>query len=951
MTKYSIIILILYSWAISLFAIACSDQENKPQPFWEIKKDTVVFAQEAANTSIVVNTNIAWQANVPSSGNWCTVQGADDLLSISVEKNTGRDLRETDIIVKGEGLEQKVHVKQLGEQPDILLENERLNLNYTDTVITVKVVSNVEYEVEIPQNADWIKEVKQQAQVRAMAESERTFSIERNEDDTVRYISVVFRSVDQKIGRSLMFRQEQRDKEYNPGDPSELGDIFLPIANGKASEFNSDDESIEKSFDGTTSTWYHSRWYGTAFPVKLEYTFETPQDVDYFVYKPRGSGDNGNWKKFDLYVSTTQKEEYEKIASYDFAGSSSSSKISFAESLKGIKSFRFEVNEAIGGVVNCGEMEFYRNAAPVAGLTEVFADELCSELRADVNQYKIDGLENSFFRMIAQSLYDKTYDLEYRVQTYEPYREINDLAVEMKTSGYNPFENPTGIYFKDGEEAIVILGNTNGERVNLKVYDFDAIRQGQHTPDPTSYPLNEGINKLRIVHGGLSYIEYYTPNWKTAPSLKLHIASGRVNGYYDKHRDVSADWREILNKATYGCIDIKGDRVNLVFGVNSVKTYCDNLGKLIQNYDDIVELEHEVMGLDKHNRRPKNHMFARVTKDGLFADGWGAGWYEGCMNELASTTKSLREGVWAIAHEFGHVNQIRPGLKWVSTSEVTNNVYSVCARYKFYQENMPLEHERCNDGNDNNVLGGRFNSYLNYGIIKGEQWLCQKGQDNMDPSKYPYGGDHFVKLCPLWQLLLYYREIVGGEKHDWYGDVAEIVRNTDETQLTNGQLQLNFMRNTIDVVKEDLTDFFIKAGMLKPIDKELDDYARGQMTITQADCDELVKYASRYSKPATPVLYYLSANSKKSFKDRLVVEGTYNEGVKVKNNGWIVINHDVWKNAVVFETYQGNELEYAAIVGTDSPDLSETKVYYPEGSTRIEAVSWDGKRTLVYGKR
>ena len=93
MKKYSIIILILCSWAMSLFAISCSDQESKPQPFLEIKKDTVVFAQEAANTSIVVNTNIAWQANVPSSGNWCTVQGADDLLSISVEKNTGRDLR------------------------------------------------------------------------------------------------------------------------------------------------------------------------------------------------------------------------------------------------------------------------------------------------------------------------------------------------------------------------------------------------------------------------------------------------------------------------------------------------------------------------------------------------------------------------------------------------------------------------------------------------------------------------------------------------------------------------------------------------------------------------------------------------------------------------------------------------------------------------------------------
>ena len=746
-----------------------------------------------------------------------------------------------------------------------------------------------------------------------------------------------------------MFRQGHRDKEYKPGDPSELGDIFLPIASGKASEFNSDDESIEKSFDGTASTWYHSRWYGTVLPVKLEYTFETPQDVDYFVYKPRGSGNNGNWKKFDLYVSTAQKENYEKIASYDFAGSSSSSKISFAEPLKGVKSFRFEVNEAVGGVVSCGEMEFYRNAAPVAGLTEVFADELCSELRADVDQRKIDGLENSFFRMIAQSLYDKTYDLEYRVQTYEPYREINDLAAELKTSGYNPFENPTGIYFKDGEEAVVILGNTNGEQVNLKVYDFDAVRQGNSTPDPVSYPLNEGINKLRIVHGGLSYIEYYTPNWRTASALKLHIASGKVNGYYDKHRDALANWREILNKATYGCIDIKGDRINLVFGVNSVKTHCDDLGDLIQSYDNIVKLEHELMGLDQHNRRPKNHMFGRVTKDGLFADGWGAGWYEGCMNELANAAKS--KGNWAIAHELGHVNQISPGLKWVSTTEVTNNVYSVCVRYQFGRDSMPLEQEKCNDGNNNNVLGGRFNSYLNYGIIKGEQWLCQKGQDNMDPSKYPYGGDHFVKLCPLWQLLLYYREIVGGEKRDWYGDVAEIVRNTDESQLTNGQLQLNFMRNTMDVVKEDLTDFFIKAGMLKPIDKELDDYARGQMTITQTDCDELVKYASKYPKPATPVLYYLSANSEKSFKDKLAVEGTYNEGVKVRNNGWIVINHDVWKNAVVFETYQGDELRYAAIVGTDSPDLSETKVCYPEGSTRIEAVSWDGKRKLVYGEK
>ena len=219
----------------------------------------------------------------------------------------------------------------------------------------------------------------------------------------------------------------------------------------------------------------------------------------------------------------------------------------------------------------------------------------------------------------------------------------------------------------------------------------------------------------------------------------------------------------------------------------------------------------------------------------------------------------------------------------------------------------------------------------------------------MNPASYPYGGDHFVKLCPIWQLLLYYREIVGGNSRDWYGDVAEIVRNTKDTNLSNGQLNLNFMRNTCDVVKEDLTDFFIKCGMLKPINRELDDYSRGQMTITKEECDELIEYASRYPKPATPVLYYLSGNSEKAFKEKLPVEGIYGKGVIVRDDGNIVVDHKVWKNVVVFETYDKEKLIYVSLVGTDSPDLSSTLVRYPSGSTRVEAVAWNGKRVLVYG--
>lgn len=357
-----------------------------------------------------------------------------------------------------------------------------------------------------------------------------------------------------------------------------------------------------------------------------------------------------------------------------------------------------------------------------------------------------------------------------------------------------------------------------------------------------------------------------------------------------------------------------------------------------------------MMGLKKYNIRPKNHMFAREVEGGLYADGWGAAFAWDCMHELANPDK-IKAGLWALAHEFGHVNQIRPGLKWVSTTEVTNNIFSVWTRYLLDPVYRNLEHERVNDGDNNRVLGGRFNAYLNYGIVKGEQWLCQRGQDRM--KDYENGGDHFVKLCPLWQLQLYYAVAGKGnywQKADWFADVAQIVRNTDESRMSDGQLQLNFMRNVCDIVKEDLSDFFIRAGMLKPIDKYMDDYGRAQLTITRQQCDELVKYLSRYPKPASPVIYYLTANSVQAYQKRLPIEGIYGQGITLKD-GICTIDHRFWKNVAVFETYTGNELAYVSMVGTNSPDQSTSWVRYPENSTRIEAVAWDGTRTLVYGKR
>lgn len=733
-------------------------------------------------------------------------------------------------------------------------------------------------------------------------------------------------------------------KDLQEQIPALKEDTRIGVQQGYASNYQKGDD-IEKSFDGDMNTLYHSSWSKTEFPVTLEYRFHKNDRVDYLIYHPRTDGGNGRMGAFELWVSTRNKPVFSKVGDYDFKETATPSVIRFSEAIRQPLAFRFVVKSGGNGYVSCAEMEFV-NKNKVNGYPEtVFEDATCSALQNGITAKEIKKIKNPFYRLLVEKLLADTVCENYRVQYYEAYPPVEETAGKLKTSGYNPFENPTGIYFTEGEDVVVFMGDTQGQPVSLRIHSFEQDGADQN------YLLFPGTNRLKMKAKGLGYIHFYTSEYAKTKPVKIRIVGGQVNGYFDKSRDNNQDWKKLLENAVCNIMDIKGDYVNLAYRVSSLKKYCPERGRdLIDIYDRIIDIQHELMGLKKYNLRPKNHMFAREVQGGLYADGWGAGFAWDCMHELANPD-NIKGGLWALAHEFGHVNQIRPGLKWVSTTEVTNNIYSVWTRYILDPGYRNLEHERVNDGDNNRVLGGRFNAYLNYGIVRGEQWLCQRGQDRM--KDYEDGGDHFVKLCPLWQLQLYYAAAGKGnywQHADWFADVAQIVRNTDESRMSDGQLQLNFMKNVSDVVEEDLSDFFVKAGMLKPIDKYMDDYGRAQLTITQEQCDELVKYMSRYPKPASPVIYYLTANSERAYQKRLPVSGVYNKGISFKDKN-CVIDHHIWKNVAVFETYEDGKLSYVAMVGTDSPDQSSTLVRYPEKSTRIEAVAWDGTRTLVYGER
>ncbi|WPX41469.1 M60 family metallopeptidase [Akkermansia sp. N21116] len=545
---------------------------------------------------------------------------------------------------------------------------------------------------------------------------------------------------------------------------------------------------------------------------------------------------------------------------------------------------------------------------------------------------------------MASATPEDAFHKNFRTQVYEAYQPLKSLASQLKTGTYNQYENPTGIYFQAGDTIIVNVATDIGEESpRLLIMDFGPDGKGKK-----DYPLKTGENKITAEVPGLGYISYYSDHYKTAPKLKITIQGGKANGYFDPVKHSNREWKKLLAEAVSPILDIKGRKIQLAFPVQALKEQCpDNGLELIGLYDRIVALEHNFMGLGKYKRTPKNRMFARVIWKGyMYADGIGAAFNNNTMRKVANVD-NIKANSWGIAHELGHVNQVRPGFKWVCTTETTNNLYSLWISYNFAKGKINQEARKAKDWDGNKLIGGGINCYLHAALIAGEQWLCQRGPDRQ--ANYEFDGDHGSKLLPLWQLHQYFNIAAMGNR-DFYGDILERIRTSNDKGLSDGDHQLNFMKYACDVSKKNLTPFFKAVGMLKPIDKRLIDYRKAQLTITQEQCDAIEAYAKRYPLPASPVIYYISSGTTDFYKKRLAVKGLFNQGI-TEQGRTRTINHDIWKNAVAFETYAGEELTHIAVWGTNSEDKSSTLVQYPEGSTRIEAVSWDGKRTLVTGTR
>lgn len=952
-----IYLLLIFLVPLSLLAACTSDDEIAIATL-EISKTTVDFKSEASEQSLTITTNATTWAT-QSDKSWCHPAVAGKLLKISVDQSDERLVREATVTVTADGLSKTIKVRQLGYEAAILIDQQAFEVPVVGAQIKFAVTTNVEVE---PVSSAWIVEIPKTRSAE-MVTTDYSYSVQASALDNKRQGTIVFTEKlseeatedDTPVSATVSVTQHGLN-EYSADTGEDIkGDIKLKIKDGTASSFQAG-EGIEKSFDGDYSTIYHSSWNNSGsnyFPITLTYNLEELSDVDYLVYYPRTDGANGKFKEVEIQYSE-DGNTFIKLTDKDFQGSASAAKILFDVPLRA-KSFRFIVKSGEGdgqGFASCAEMEFYAKNPEAFDYSSLFTDETCSELKTGIAEADIEKCEFPFFKNLAYYMLKGKYDTEFRVDEFKSYPNPDIQSATHKTNPYSLLDNPTGISVKANENFIVLVGDTHGYDISLRVQNLDAPASDGF--GGASYPLSRGINKLTISEPGLVYVMYHTKILDDAAALpvKIHFASGTVNGYFDSQKHAGR-WSELLGKATNKYFDVLGKYAHMTFETSDFRKYAANNGdELINLYDDIALNEMQLLGLEKYGKMFRNRMYLNVMYQSyMYATSYHTAYNQTTMSEVCDPSKLKTSGCWGPAHEIGHCNQTRLGVMWIGMTEVTNNIMSEYIQTTIFGQDSRIQTEDMG-----HVYRNRYSKAWNGIIVAGSSHadFSNIGDDS---------NDVFCKLVPFWQLELYFGKVLGHtplqqlDKGGFYPDVYEYARNKDYSGMTDGEIQLDFVYNCCLAAKMNLLDFFEKWGFLTPVNRVIEDYATRTLTITASMANDLRQKVEGlgYSKPDV-ALEYISDNSFELYKSRTqVVAGSHaTHSAKSFTEGNIsytgeMITIQGWKNVVAYEVKDASDKLIFVCSGETAPASTHTftlPVSWGEGF-KLYAVSVTGNRTEI----
>jgi len=213
--KKTLIILL----GILCFCCSSDDEINNAEVSKEfsLSKETVNLSNIEGSATINVNSGTAWNASVESGSDWISVSpasgGGDGPVRIMVTDNTDGDTRTGKIKVSqtnGSTAAKEVEVNQLGANPDILLSYPTDIIPFAGSDLSVIVTSNIEWEVYIDEEYDWIT-LDEDVKIKAFVEEECKLKIASN-FGVQRTGKVIIRAKGEYvISRTVEITQEKSD--------------------------------------------------------------------------------------------------------------------------------------------------------------------------------------------------------------------------------------------------------------------------------------------------------------------------------------------------------------------------------------------------------------------------------------------------------------------------------------------------------------------------------------------------------------------------------------------------------------------------------------------------------------------------------------------------------------------------------------------------------------------
>ena len=739
--------------------------------------------------------------------------------------------------------------------------------------------------------------------------------------------------------------------QYSASDIVIEEDIQVKPYAGKASEEETDpDRSIEHSFDNKFiadgGVPYHSKWGQSAdFPVILEYYFEGNTDIDYFIYHTNSG--NGTFGKFDVYTQTKENTEYVHQGSYDFNMRNSPSIASLKTPVKATK-VKFEVHSGKNGYVSCDEMQFFKknkkNTLEEQLLT-VFTDITCSEIKPDVTQEQIEALPE-FFIQTASALKDDSYnkwEKEFRIREYYPYSSADEWADKLMTRKYGDLDNPTGIYVNEGDEVVVLVGNTHGQSISIQNIGEETSKgYAQTSVNGDIYPLKEGVNKLTAKQTGMLFVMYNTNIQNPdAQPIKIHIplGGGKVCGFFSlKEHQTNEKYKELIDKADYKYFCVIGNAIILYFHHKQLKAAVPyDILSSIELWDNMIQWQQELMGIeDVYPKQMNNHIFAISPEGGyMWASEGRLGFvYTALGDILRKSYLMASRNSWGPAHEIGHVHQ--GAINWASTTESSNNLFSNYTIYKFGQN--------CSRGTELAVPEYAANvkkaTLVFRRCVENKAW-CDFGTDYQ-------GEDPEMHARMNWQLWNYYHRC--GYNPQFFPTLFKLMRENRVSTQDPGENQMMYARMACRAANENLTDFFERWGFFVPISMKVNQYGTYNYIVTDAMIKETKEFMKQFPAPKH-AFYYLEDRKKgdpglDTTPPDVGYFTQFAEDMKItKQITYTISGHQVnvqnGEQAVAFEIKENDNLKYFGtsfqfeVPNTISPDRVKLYAVQADG-VRIE---------------